>query len=450
MRRPAEERVAGFLAALRRLSCQVGLYPEGHPVTEEAVAAALQATGRLLGADAEVVLTIHQEAFFRDRDIVPHTSLEYRGLLQEMERRGIESLTFTHPVSAADLFDLGAFVGGCSGDLPADGTIRLNEAMAFDLDLATTPANRLRASYGHVLDAVRKVTGAIATRGAFELGTVVTAVEGLFEHAVAHPGAVLLLSTVRSHDEYTFFHSVNVCILSLAMGRMVGVDRDVLIPAGVGAVLHDIGKVAVSPAVLNYPGRLDAEQWKEITIHPQEGALAILAAGGRGSEIAATVAFEHHARYDGAGYPAITRDGRPHVYSRLVQVVDTYDAITSRRAYRRAESPARALQILLGGVGSAWDPELVHAFIRMMGVYPPGSVLLLRGGETVVVVGRASEIGAPVPALVVLGSDGGRVADPEPRPVVVEEVARQVLPSDAGVDPAAFLELVAETALVEG
>ena len=436
----SERQVAALLTGIRKLSRQVGLYPEGHPLTEESVVVALGSVVDFLDGESEAVLTIHQDAFFRNRIVVPHASLEFRGLLREMEGRGVESITVTNPVSQDDLYDLAAFICGAGDDLPADGTIRLNEPMVIDPDLEVTPSTRLRASYGATLDAVRFVTGAMVSRGSFELGSVVNAVEGLFENAVAQPGAALLLSTVKSHDEYTFFHSVNVCILSLALGRLVGVDRDVLIPAGVGAVLHDIGKVAVPTSTLNYPGRLDDEQWREITIHPQEGALAILAAGGRGSELAATVAFEHHARYDATGYPAVTRDGRPHVYSRLVQVVDTYDAITSRRSYRRAESPMRALQVLLEGAGSAWDPELVHAFIGMMGIYPPGSVVVTRGGHLAVVVRATEEAGAPVSALLVRSSDGVELEEPEPVMLGLDEIVRQVLSHDVGVEPAKYLE----------
>jgi len=432
--------MASLLSGLRKLSRQVGLYPEGHPLTEEAVVLALGSVADFLDDDLEAVLTLHQDAFFRNRVVAAHASLEFRGLLHEMQQRGVEAVTFARPVSQADLHDLAAFIGGSSDDLPADGTVRLNEPMAVDPDLEITPTTRLRASYGATLDAMRFVSGALVARGTFELGSVVNAVEGLFEQSVAQPGAALLLSTVKSHDEYTFFHSVNVCIMSLALGRLVGVDRDILVPAGVGAVLHDIGKVAVSPAVLNYPGRLDDAQWREITLHPQEGALSILAAGGAGSEIAATVALEHHARYDSTGYPVVTRDGRPHVYSRLVQVVDTYDAITSRRSYRRAESPQRALQVLMGGAGSAWDPEIVHTFIGMMGIYPPGSVLETSDGATVVVVRASDEAGAPLDGIVVKGPGGEFLPDPEPRRLVVADVRRQVLAEDAGVDPASLLE----------
>ncbi len=445
----SERQVAALLTGLRKLSRQVGLYPEGHPLTEEAVVVAFGSISEFLEPDQEAALTVHQDAFFRNRVVVPHASLEFRGFLRDMQQRGVESITLARPISQEDLYDLAAFIGGTSDDLPADGTIRLNEPMAIDPDLDVTPTTKLRASYGATLDAMRFVSGAMVTRGSFELSTVVNAVEGLFEQSVAQPGAALLLSTVKSHDEYTFFHSVNVGILSLALGRLVGVDKDILVPAGVGAVLHDIGKVAVSPAVLNYPGRLDSEQWREITIHPQEGALSILSAGGVGSEIAATVALEHHARYDGTGYPVVTRDGKPHIYSRLVQVVDTYDAITSRRSYRRAESPRRALQVLMGGAGTAWDPQLVHAFIGMMGIYPPGSVVLTATGETAVVVRPSEEAGAPLACLVVKGRDGELIDDPEPMRVELDQVAKQVMASDAGIDPAALLEAVGEAMVVE-
>ena len=439
----SEQHVAPFLKELRRLMRQVTLYPEGHPLTANAVLTAQRATEDFLGGREETVLTIHGDAFFQDRVVVPHASLEYQGLLREVQSRGVESITLSHPASTADLYDLASFLAGVSDDLPADGTVRLNEPTLGEPDFEVTQASQMRASYGATLDAVRLVSGAMTARGSFELSTVINAVEGLFEHTVAQPGAALLLSTVKSHDEYTFYHSVNVCILSLAIGQMVGVEKEKLIPVGVGAVLHDIGKVSVSPATLNYPGRLAEEQWKEITLHPQEGALAIMSAGGPGNEIAATVAFEHHARFDGKGYPTVSRSRRPHIYSRLVSVVDVYDAITTRRAYRRAESPNRALQVLLGGADSHWDAELVRTFIRMMGIFPPGSILLLDTGEVAVVVAAPDDEGAPLPAMMVKDSSGGEI-EPEPTTIPAGRVSRQVLPEDVGVDPAALLEQVVD------
>lgn len=434
------ERVpAGFLKALRRLVRQVGLYPEGHPLTDEALQAMIDASGDLL-TDGGAVISIVDNAFYHDRAILPHTSLEYHGLMREMQGRGLESITLESPVSPSDLTDLASFIGNVSGDLPADGTVRLNEAFLRPEDVTTVPLSGLRESYRGSLDALRFVTGTMSSSGTLELGPVVSAVEGLFESTVSHANAALLLSTVKSHDEYTFFHSVNTCILALAIGRIVGIDRSMLVPIGVGAVLHDIGKVAVSTQVLNYPGRLDDAQWKEITLHPQEGALAILVAGGVGHEIAATVAFEHHARFDGLGYPSITRMRRPHLFSRLVTVADTYDAVTTRRAYRRAETPSQALDILLGSAGTHYDPDMVDVFVRMMGIYPPGTIVQLITGELVVVTGSSDN--GSLPGLLVRNRQGDEVTpgkfEFDPRSVM-----RQLLPEVAGVDPAALIEHVA-------
>lgn len=440
--------VADFMRALRRLVRQASLYPEGHPITNEAVKAVIDSLATALGERREAVIAVVDDAFYWNRSPLAHLSLEYHGLLRDLQERGVETIMFVSPPSVADLYDLAAFMGGVADDLPADGTVRLNERSLGDEDL-TGPGqlSRLRTAYSGSLDALRMVTGAMAAQGAFELNSVVMAVEGLFENAVTHSGAALLLATVKSHDEYTFFHSVNTCILALAAGRSVGIHKEDLLPIGVGAILHDIGKVAVDPAVLNYPGRLDPEQWSEIKLHPQEGALAIMAAGGAGHEIAATVALEHHARYDGQGYPNVRRARRPHPFSRLVSVVDTYDAITSRRAYRRAETPHRALQVLLGHAGSMYDADMVTAFIRMVGLYPPGSILQLRSGEIVVVTAPQPEADAPLPVLLVKDTSGFEIMEPEPMQVMPGEVAGQLLPQQTGIDPASFLEQ-AEVALV--
>ncbi|MBT8207333.1 MAG: HD domain-containing protein, partial [Acidimicrobiia bacterium] len=329
-------------------------------------------------------------------------------------------------------------------DLPAGGSIRFNDAGVTTTNLVESPVAGLRSSYGGALDAVRSATGSLADGASIEMATVARSVEGIVDSSVQQSGAALLLATVKSHDEYTYFHSVNVCIMAIALGRLLGLEKSALVPIGVGSLLHDIGKIAVSAKVLQHPGRLDDAMWKEIQLHPQEGAQAILAAGGPGHELAATIAFEHHARFDGSGYPAVARRARPHLFSRLVAVSDTYDAITTRRSYRRAETPNRALSVLLGHIGGSYDPDLVRAFIKMMGVYPPGSVLELQSGVTVLVTHMEEEQEIEAHAVIVKGSDGVALSSPEPVTVRLEDVVAQVLPEVAGVDPAALLEKIAQ------
>jgi HD-GYP domain-containing protein (c-di-GMP phosphodiesterase class II) len=171
-------------------------------------------------------------------------------------------------------------------------------------------------------------------------------------------------------------------------------------------------------------------------------------------EVTAAVAFEHHARYDGSGYPRLIYDdhtheggqhhhaGPMHFYSRLVAVTDTYDAITTRRAYKRAEPPAHALNILLSGSGSAYDPDFVLAFIHMMGVYPPGAFLRLRTGHVAMVTRPSPELEAPPISVVVTDPSGAPLPEPMPVRLGARDIVEQLNPAAVDLDPAAVLEQV--------
>jgi HD-GYP domain-containing protein (c-di-GMP phosphodiesterase class II) len=241
--------------------------------------------------------------------------------------------------------------------------------------------------------------------------------------------------------------------MAIALGRLIDLQQDDLLVLGLGALLHDLGKVGVPAAILQHPGRLGPEEWAEIKRHPVIGAEMIFAAAAPGHEHAAIVAFEHHAGYDGQGYPTIPlhhHDGehgpahgdRLHLFSRLTAVVDTYDAITTRRAYRRAESPMRALHALLTGAGRSHDPDAVQAFIGMVGVYPLGSKLLLDDGRIVTVLRGIDVAGARMTAAVISNPDGSRLDPPDLIELDPATVADQVSGFGSGEDLGALLDLL--------
>ncbi len=428
-----ESNLHRFLQGLRRTINAVALYPLEHPLIQESLAAMAGAIDLAVPESGELILTIRDEGLYQDGHLLPYASLEFSGFVRELQARDISSLTFRHPVADSDLLELAAFVSQKSGDLPAGGTILLNEDHLTASDDGLSP---LRRSYAGSLEALRRSSDWLAHEGAFDLNPVMTAVEDLVDRSLAETKAALLLSTVKSHDEYTFYHSVNSSILTLALGKILGLTAAELVPIGTGALLHDIGKVTLSKKILNHPGRLDADGWREVQRHPQEGAQAILSAAGQGHEISATIALEHHARFDGTGYPSDRR--QPHVVSSLVSLVDVYDALTARRRYRRAETPNRALEHLLAGMGTAFHPDLVRAFIKLMGVYPPGSILRLEDGTVVVVTTPGGDPGKATGVLVVT-AEGERIA-PEPITFPTDDVSMQLLPDRVGIDPSALLE----------
>jgi HD-GYP domain-containing protein (c-di-GMP phosphodiesterase class II) len=248
------------------------------------------------------------------------------------------------------------------------------------------------------------------------------------------------MTTIHNRDEATFYHSVNVCLLSLALGRSIGLDEELLSHLGTGALLHDMGRVLLDESMLNKEGRLTNEEWAQVRLHPQEGAEAILAASGPGQEVAAVIALEHHLRLDGQGYPDLGRR-LPHLFSRIVAVADTYDAVTSPRPHRPARTPHDALRVVLDGSGSAFDPDIARAFLHAMGSFPPGSLLRLDTGE-VVMVTPAPEGSEAKPGVVIRGPAGDLLDEPRPIELTGRTVVEQLLADQVGVDPAALLEKV--------
>jgi HD-GYP domain-containing protein (c-di-GMP phosphodiesterase class II) len=447
----SEELAGAFVRALRRATGYVKLYGADHPLCDEAVAETARAATDLIGERAGILLGAADDTLFLDGHALGLISLQFNSFVREVIAAGVETVIVTPPVGTEDT---AALVRTIAGEGPAPhtgGSIRVNAIEAVGTTDDRSPTARLRRSYTRSLDALRGFGRTMQEGGTASLEETATVVKDLLDRSLTNPSAALLLTTVKSHHEYTFYHSVNTSILSLGIARLAGLpERDQLI-LGIGSMLHDIGKIGVSRAVLEHPGRLDADQWAEIRRHPQLGAEAILRAAAPGEELAAVVAFEHHARFDGSGYPRLVYHdgthheghGHPlHYYSRLVAVADTYDAITTRRAYRRAEPPSRALQVLISEAGRSYDPDFVLAFASMLGIYPPGTFLRLTSGEIVMVTSPSPDPREMPTAVVVRDRAGISVDVPEPRPFSGREVVEQVGASMLGLQPAEILELL--------
>jgi putative nucleotidyltransferase with HDIG domain len=176
---------------------------------------------------------------------------------------------------------------------------------------------------------------------------------------------VLPLLELKQFDQYTTTHSSNVAVLTMGLAEYLGyAPREVRI-LGVAGLLHDIGKVRVSQEILVKPGKYTPEERAEMNRHPVEGARIILQRH-RNMELAAVVAYEHHINLDGTGYPTVVYRRECHLASRLVHVVDIYDALCARRPYREAFSPEAALRIVEEQAGRWLDPAMVQAFSTMI------------------------------------------------------------------------------------
>lgn len=211
------------------------------------------------------------------------------------------------------------------------------------------------------------------------------AVSACVDNILHRPNAMLLMSRLRSKDEYTSEHSLNVSIISIALARYVGLNRNQLNEVGLCGLLHDMGKMLTPEQILNKPGHLTGEELQVMRQHPADGQDILSSTAGMLHE-AIHVAHAHHERVNGQGYPLGLPGGELSTYNKIVTIADVFDAITGDRIYRQGETVETALQIMHNNKGKAFDPILVTQFIENIGIYPLGTVVELHNGEIGVVV----------------------------------------------------------------
>jgi len=188
------------------------------------------------------------------------------------------------------------------------------------------------------------------------------------------------LTEIQGYDDYTFHHSVNTTIIGLVLGLASGYSDHKLLEFGMGVLMHDIGKIRVPEEILNKKTPLTSAEFKEIRKHPTYG-FEILRKNNDFSLLSAHVAFQHHERWDGSGYPRGLKGNEIHEFGRLAAIADVYEALTSKRVYRKAIEPNAAYEFIVSQCNTHFDPQVLEVFKRHIAVYPSGSGILLSNGQ---------------------------------------------------------------------
>jgi len=237
-------------------------------------------------------------------------------------------------------------------------------------------AARARRLQGEAHKIVRNMLDDIRLGQQIEVERVEPLVDGMVESIFRNQDALLPLARLKNHDDYTFQHSVGVCALLVAFGRSMKLDKAVIRQLALGGLLHDVGKARIPERILNKPAKLNEEEFSHMKRHVDEGVLLLQESGGV-SEIALQVVGQHHERFDGSGYPGALGGAGISLYGQMASIVDVYDAITSARVYHKGMPPTQALKKLLEWSSHHFDPQLVQAFVRSLGIYPSGSLVML-------------------------------------------------------------------------
>lgn len=220
---------------------------------------------------------------------------------------------------------------------------------------------------------------------AIDAGDCLPVVEAIGDSVVRNPGAVISLARLKTHDDYSYMHSIAACALMIALARQMGHDEAAVREAGLAGLLHDVGKAVMPSAVLNKPGKLDEAEFRQMRRHPEQG-YEMLRKAGTASEAAMDVVLHHHERMDGKGYPHGLAGEAISLMARMGAVCDVYDAVTSSRPYKGPWDPSEALSRMAGWSPAHFDPVVFQSFVRALGIYPIGSLVRLESGRLAVVV----------------------------------------------------------------
>ena len=285
-----------------------------------------------------------------------------------------------------------------------------------DTDFQQRAKEAAKRTYAQSVAVTKDVINSVRMGQAPSIKKIKRVVQSIVDQILNEETSLLGLTTIRDYDEYTFTHSVNVCIFSVALGRRLGLSKLQLYDLGLAALFHDIGKSRVPLAVLNKTDGLTDDDWRWLAAHPWLGVLALFHMRGQ-QELpyrAMVVVFEHHMKMDLTGYPKAIRSREQSIFSRIVAVADGFDAATSRRAYQTVPmSPAAVLAGMRDNPKRGMDPVVVKGFINLLGVFPVGTLVVLDTFELAVVHASNPRLEAMSrPIVRIVSDDRGNVLYP--------------------------------------
>ena len=441
-----EELARRFAAALRGSQ----LYAADHPLQQRHVDQLRDTLAQFHAERPSIALGIvGDQIVVADAPLPRAAAANLAELLRRLKTSGIERIGFAQGVTRNELGDFIAAVAAMTQRRQAD-TEALPEFPHIDVgrigaETGATGIGRdiesIRRLYDDAARSAEGIYESARADGRPEMGMAREAVEGLAESIGENRTALVALTAMKSYDNYTFTHMVNVSILTMAQARALGIDGQRLREFGLSALMHDIGKVRTPQEILQAPGRLNDDEFAIMKRHVVDGA-EILRSTPEMPIMAPSVAFEHHLRLDGTGYPDVTRP-ELNLATMLTSIADVYDAMRSQRAYQQAFPTDRILAVMKRNDGTQFDQNLVRRFVQLIGIYPPGTLVRLSTNE----IGIVLQVHAPDPhrpRVQLLRDPEGRPIPSQPTRHLWEttdgddddvHVTEPLDPKDYGIDP---------------
>lgn len=361
--------------ALRHLvtaAANAKLYSLDHPQIKRLCDAARRCLDNLLkGRSVLSLLIVEGEILFDDFPLPP--ALHTQKFARLIEQHRINRIIISPGLENEELGELIAFLVGPAYHQPAFNHLRFETLANHDASQSNTPPHASQPVDTDTLQAIKtdshgrlaEIFQDFSRQKTIKMTGLAEIVSGFINAFNRETPSLLALMPLRSMDEYTFTHGLNVCLLNLAQAMHLGIHGVLLHDIGIAALLHDIGKLYIPMEILDKPGKLDETEWDIMKEHPITGARRLLDCPGV-PQLAVVTAFEHHLRYDLSGYPGVSGHWRQHLCSQMTTIADTYDALRTRRPYKSPKPAEQCAAILLESAGRDLHPQLTANFLYLL------------------------------------------------------------------------------------
>ncbi|MFA9433955.1 MAG: HD-GYP domain-containing protein [Deltaproteobacteria bacterium] len=458
-----------FIKAFHHMIHTVRIHQENNQLMKECIAQFGKVLAQMAGSE-ELEILLWRGRFFLQGEKLLYRRETFPLINEMMEyfpQRGLQGLRFLPAFRKASFKDFIIFTrlldeAAMQEDPPswlerqlADNGLQwleiLREMDDIPPDIELRRKEKAKQTYLHALTAVKEVAQKVSQRSVAGIRKARRLAQTMVDLVLEDETLMLGLSTIRDYDDYTYTHSVNVALLSMSLGRRIGLSQSFLEQLAICGMFHDLGKVEVPKDIITKPDMLNTGEWEHIRRHPLIGVHRVLRLHASRDMRSRVVLgpFGHHLNYDLSGYPRLHFTETLTLFGKILRIADTYDALTAERAYRpRAFSPDEALRMMWERVGIEYDPVLLKSFINMMGLYPVGTVLKLDGGELGLVVDYPSESERTRPQVLLLVDDGQgslkgseelNLADRDQKTGSYErQIVKCLHPSVLGIQPSQF------------
>jgi putative nucleotidyltransferase with HDIG domain len=439
--RLGEELVRRLAAALRGAQ----LYAPNHPLVGRSVTALAETLTMVHGTTPSITIGLVGDDLVVGETPIPNAADNMGELMRRLQHAGIERITIDKGVPADQLSALVQALA--RGDGADAGAFSLSHVRVGRLSVERRSAGDMatyQRLFGEAVSIAETLWASAQVEGMPDADAARGIIDSLAQAVAQNRTALMALTALKNYDNYTFTHMVNVSILTMAQARGLGLEGALLREFGLAALMHDIGKVRTPPEILNKPDKLTGQELEIMKRHTVDGA-EILRRTPEMPTLAPVVAFEHHLRADGTGYPVSVSRPRLNLGTTLCGIADVYDAMRSRRVYQESFPTDRILAVLKGNNGEQFDQNLVRRFVQLVGIYPAGNLVRLDTGEVAVVL----KVYAPDPyrprVRVILSRDGARLDLPhdvnlwEAAEGGPRSIQAPLDPAAHGVDPLSYL-----------